>query len=392
MTTPRVQERDGKFVIDYRHHEPDGTTRRVRVTVPADRTSEKDRARFLREKLAELAAGTFKTKREQKREARAEAPSPTIKAYAETYVRAHSVSRGLKASSIKSKRSMLANWIVPVLGDRRVEDIRTADFTKLRMAMHDDDRKGKTINNVLVVLSSLVRFWYEQHDKSPPPFKVGLVKLPRSTRAPYFEEEDLSLLVDAAWTMGSQAALLVMFGGDAGLRLSECRALRWSDLQLRGRAAVTVSRTREDGEGDGDEDEEHSPKGWDIRTIPLTERLVEALREMPRGIRDDHVFLTDDEPLTRRMVSRKFETIRKKAGLKDGTFHWLRHTFCTHLAARGRQPGEIQKLAGHADITTTMKYIHVMAGAVDDAIASLARPLRGQKLVKTKRGRSRTAP
>jgi len=39
--------------------------------------------------------------------------------------------------------------------------------------------------------------------------------------------------------------------------------------------------------------------------------------------------------------------------------HILRHTFCSRLAARGATAMEIKELAGHADLTTTMRYMHL---------------------------------
>jgi hypothetical protein len=71
---------------------------------------------------------------------------------------------------------LLANWILPKVGTRPVDAVRTADFTEIRTAMMEAGRTGKTTNTALVVLSSLVRYWHEQHDRTPPAFRVGLVK------------------------------------------------------------------------------------------------------------------------------------------------------------------------------------------------------------------------
>jgi site-specific recombinase XerD len=46
----------------------------------------------------------------------------------------------------------------------------------------------------------------------------------------------------------------------------------------------------------------------------------------------------------------------------------LRHTFCSHLAMPARA---IQELAGHANLTTTMRYMHLTPAAVDSAIRLL---------------------
>ena len=44
--------------------------------------------------------------------------------------------------------------------------------------------------------------------------------------------------------------------------------------------------------------------------------------------------------------------------MKPGV-HILRHTFCSHLAMKGAVPRQIQELAGHKDLSTTMRYMHL---------------------------------
>ena len=51
--------------------------------------------------------------------------------------------------------------------------------------------------------------------------------------------------------------------------------------------------------------------------------------------------------------------------------HILRHTFCSHLAIRGAPAPAIQELAGHADLTTTQRYMHLSPAATEDAIRLL---------------------
>ena len=52
----------------------------------------------------------------------------------------------------------------------------------------------------------------------------------------------------------------------------------------------------------------------------------------------------------------------------------LRHTFCSHLAMRGAPARAIQELAGHRDLTTTQRYMHLSPAALDSAIRLLDSP------------------
>lgn len=64
---------------------------------------------------------------------------------------------------------------------------------------------------------------------------------------------------------------------------------------------------------------------------------------------------------------------RESAGLPpiEGSPHWLRHTFCTHLAQAGVSLHEIKQLAGHSSITVTEKYAHHLPDAGRSAIDKL---------------------
>ena len=54
--------------------------------------------------------------------------------------------------------------------------------------------------------------------------------------------------------------------------------------------------------------------------------------------------------------------------------HRLRHTFCSHLAMRGAPTRAIQELAGHQDLSTTQRYLHLSPAAVEGAIRLLDQP------------------
>ena len=54
--------------------------------------------------------------------------------------------------------------------------------------------------------------------------------------------------------------------------------------------------------------------------------------------------------------------------------HHLRHTFCSHLAMRGAPARAIQELAGHQDLRTTQRYMHLSRAAAESAIRLLDQP------------------
>ncbi len=64
----------------------------------------------------------------------------------------------------------------------------------------------------------------------------------------------------------------------------------------------------------------------------------------------------------------------RRAGLRNIGVHVLRHTFCSQVAMRGAGARPIQELAGHRDLSTTQRYMHVSPAAIESAIRLLDPP------------------
>ena len=79
----------------------------------------------------------------------------------------------------------------------------------------------------------------------------------------------------------------------------------------------------------------------------------------------------EDENNPRSGRRRNVPRLCRKAEIGERQWHPLRHTFCTHLAMRAAPVRTIQELAGHQDIQTTLRYMHLVKGAREDAISLL---------------------
>jgi site-specific recombinase XerD len=106
----------------------------------------------------------------------------------------------------------------------------------------------------------------------------------------------------------------------------------------------------------------------------MTARLAAALQGH-RHLKSKRVLCLDDGlPLTQDVVGEHVRKAGRKAGVPASGAHRLRHTFCSHLAMRGAPARAIQEIAGHQDLMTTQRYMHLSPSAVENAIRLLEQP------------------
>ncbi|MHA6693894.1 tyrosine-type recombinase/integrase [Homoserinimonas sp. A520] len=155
-----------------------------------------------------------------------------------------------------------------------------------------------------------------------------------------------------------------------GLRLGELVGLRWEDVDA-GQGLITVRRTfSPNGQG---KLEIRATKSGHIRSVPILNELIPWLEQAQQS-GFAHVFTGarggpfDSGNLARAV---KWQELRERiATFPDGRalrFHDLRHTFLTRLARAGNSPQNIQRVAGHASISTTELYTR--SSSTDAALA-----------------------
>jgi integrase len=197
------------------------------------------------------------------------------------------------------------------------------------------------------------------------PCAIRLLPVPKPA-ARFHDCEEYERLVRASRELGFATEVIVLLGGEAGLRCGEITALEWEDVDLRKRQ-LCVERSEWHGHVT-------IPKGGRLRYVPMTSRLTAALRAH-RHLRGARILCdVDGTRFTSKMVSDHVRRAARGAGLANRGVHVLRHTFCSHLAMRGAPARAIQELPGHREIGTTQRYMHVTPAALDAAIRLLESP------------------
>ena len=193
---------------------------------------------------------------------------------------------------------------------------------------------------------------------------IELFKVSNTVRA-FYEFDDYRRLVEAAERIDTRTHVLVLLGGDAGLRRGEMIGLRWCDVDLK-RQQLVIRQAVYAGVVD-------TPKSGHRRIVDMTASLADALARH-RHLRGERVLCTDDgQPVTDKILRAWHAAAQRRANLPvtTGALHILRHSFASHLAMRGAPLKAVQELMGDEDIATTMKYAHLSPSARRDAIGLL---------------------
>jgi integrase len=283
-----------------------------------------------------------------------------LEVFAPRFVDGHSRANRHKSSGIATTESIVKWHLLPVLGAKRLDAITNEQAQKLKLALAL--RAPKTVNNVLTVVSTLLKKAVEWDELDKLPCAVRLLPNPKKTMG-FHDFEEYERLLTVAQKRSPEAYLMVLLGGEAGLRLGEIVALEWGDVDLHARQ-LTVQRSDWCGHVT-------VPKSGRSRRLPMTQRLASALKAY-RHLRSTRVLcLPDGTPITRDRVIKAIRGSQRVAGLPHAGVHVLRHTFCSHLAMKGAPARAVQELAGHADLSTTQRYMHLSPAATEDAIRLL---------------------
>jgi integrase len=128
------------------------------------------------------------------------------------------------------------------------------------------------------------------------------------------------------------------------MRQGEICALEWSDIDFEARTIDIRGPERQNGM--------RSTKNGETRTIPFLPGVEEVLGRLDRG-RDPRVIKIGQNALKMR-----FRRSVAQAGLKDLTFHDLRHVATSRLARIFRDPLRLRLVTGHKDLKTLARYFH----------------------------------
>jgi len=225
--------------------------------------------------------------------------------------------------------------------------------------LHKEDLKARTVARRLSAIRQLFLFLYRDGIRADNP--AANIESPRlEQKLPkVLSENDVDQLLDTAAAMGEGGKL-------DGLRVHAlvetlyATGLRVSELVTLPRRAVGPDTAMIMVKG----------KGGRERMVPLGNKARIAIlaylkvRDAGKDKTSQYLFPSRGKEghLTRRRVGQVMKNLALAAGVMPSAVspHKLRHAFATHLLAHGADLRAVQQMLGHADISTTQIYTHVL--------------------------------
>jgi integrase/recombinase XerC len=240
----------------------------------------------------------------------------------------------------------------------RLARLTPADIRAFMAERRSAGISGRSLARVLAGARSFARFIERNGSgKVGALFAVGSPKIAKTLPKPLtvasarrVTESELRAGEDREpWIFARDAAVLGLLYG-SGLRISEALSLERKDVPAPGQGdAITVTG-----------------KGNKRRMVPVLGQVLALIAEYvalcPTELpADGPLFIgAKGGPLSPRIVQLTMERLRGVLGLAEtATPHALRHSFATHLLARGGDLRSIQELLGHASLSTTQVYTAV---------------------------------
>ena len=260
-----------------------------------------------------------------------------------------------------------AHRLIEFLGRYRGEEIAAAGLLDLAAAdlrAFLADRRGSGLGassaaRELSGVRAFLSYAAEQQGRHPQLPRTRAPKRPRTLPRPAAPDEAVGLAETAAgsasapWIGARDLAILLLLYG-AGLRVAEALSLRASVLPIGQTLRVTGKRSK-------------------TRVVPIVPAVREAIedyaRQCPYRLSGDMPLFVGARggPLNPDLVRRVVASARRQLGLPDTlTPHALRHSFATHLLARGADLRALQELLGHASLSSTQIYTAVDAARLLD--------------------------
>jgi site-specific recombinase XerD len=247
--------------------------------------------------------------------------------------------KAYSAHTIRTYRNEFAQ-LLQLLGNIPVESLSPVQLQRYFTYCYNKGSSENTLHSRI----NAIKYYYEEVLHREKMF-IDIPRPKRPLQLPkVLSKEEIAAIIMAIKNTKHKTMIMLAYG--CGLRVSEVTSLKITDVD--GQRRLLIIRRG---------------KGKKDRVISLSPALLIMLREYYKQYKPKKFLFEGIQPSTPYSI-RSLEAIithaKEKAGIKkSGSMHMLRHSFATHLLDKGTDVVMIQKLLGHNDIKTTLRYLHV---------------------------------
>ncbi len=271
----------------------------------------------------------------------------------------------LRKRSWRVDERIARQHLSPVFGARELADIQRHEVEDWLHGLSSGGLAPATCNRILAVFKTICSLAVMRGllltGQSPcagvSPFKI------HAQRERYLSRDEAQRLMRALEKNDRPEAFAIRLLLLTGARKSEVLKARWEHVRLDLRLLIVPLS-----------------KSGKPRHIPLSDEAITVIRSIPRQQGTPWLFPghAPGKPLSDLYLF--WNRLRRSIGLADVRIHDLRHTFASFLVNAGHSLYEVQKLLGHSDPRTTMRYAHLeqasLVAVAETVSVFLARPGR----------------
>ena len=235
-----------------------------------------------------------------------------------------------------------------VFGDTIVNQLRPLDLENYQAKRKAQGQADSYIDQQMAMARAMINKAFDNDLVSGDTIKVfkrvkKLLKGNSNARDKVLSSEEFDRLMDA---LPSHTRAIIATGYYAGMRKGEVLILTWDKVDMKNRIIGLDAEDTKDREA---------------RRVPICEALYDILKDIPRAIHDNHVFLLNGKPLTD--IRTSLRRACRDAGIPYGrgtkggfVFHDTRHCFNTNMRKSGVPESVIMKITGHSTREMFLRY------------------------------------
>lgn len=256
--------------------------------------------------------------------------------------------------SWQTDECLLRNHLLPVFGKRHMDEIGRHEVIEMHHARRHEGASPASANRLLIMMRYIYNLaikWGIPGVKVNPASGVRLLE-ENNKRERYLSKLEVQRLYDCLLCSENRMLqYIVPMLIYTGARRREVLTARWEDINLDTMSwRIPIS------------------KSGKARHVPLSNAVIELLRKVPHLKECPYVFANPNTHKPYVSIFYSWDTVRRNAGIPDVRIHDLRHSFASFLINAGRSLYEVQRILGHAQITTTQRYAHLSSETLLDAV------------------------